>query len=213
MSPRNLKCLQALATRYEKKISPPQKKIGQEEYISWKIMIQIQNCLGWGAKSEKLQKLQSESFFLLEICIHYFLYAGRFQVPPKKITPTLKANSHPKYQFNESPSYMKVLKNGSTHHLGGVNYDLYFFVYFCLFLPSQENYPDSQIIYTVSQEKVLTDVLNKLWFQINVPYKLLQQYKSVDILRIMNIYHNYQLLLVSIKKKNIILSQRELNIN
>ena len=39
--PRNLKYSQALATKYEKKISPPQKKIfvGRREYIPWKIMI------------------------------------------------------------------------------------------------------------------------------------------------------------------------------
>ena len=38
----------------------------------WKIRIQIQTTrmlLQWGNKSEKLQKLQSESFFFLFVCL------------------------------------------------------------------------------------------------------------------------------------------------
>ena len=58
----------------------------------WKIRIQIQTTrmlLQWGNKNEKLQKLQSESFFFcLFVCffkihIHYFLTAS-FKVPPEK---------------------------------------------------------------------------------------------------------------------------------
>ena len=41
-----------------------------------------------GNKSEKLLKLQSESFFLLEIRIHYFLYKEFSSPTRKKIIPT-----------------------------------------------------------------------------------------------------------------------------
>ena len=35
----------------------------------------------------------------------------------KKLTPTESANSHPKSQFDLSPSYLNVLKNGSASPL------------------------------------------------------------------------------------------------
>ena len=79
-----------------------------------------------------------------------FLIKGVFKSHLKKITPTYSASSHPKSQFDLSLSYMNVLKNGSfppfppsPRGRGGANYDLHLF---CLFLPSQENHLDSQII-------------------------------------------------------------------
>ena len=43
----------------------------------------------------------------------FFIYVGNFQVPSKKITPTQSANSHPKSQFDLSPYYINLVKNGS----------------------------------------------------------------------------------------------------
>ena len=49
-------------------------------------------------------------------------YTWSFQVPLEKDHPTLNANSHPKLQFDLSPSYISILKNGSDppHHPGVV---------------------------------------------------------------------------------------------
>ena len=115
--PRNLKYSQALATRYEKEIQPPTKRIfvGREEYIAWKITIQMQtttNQLGYGTKCEKFQKLQSNFFFFCLRYVFTIFYTGSFQVSPKKNHPNLK--SHPTSKFDISPSYMNLLKNGSA---------------------------------------------------------------------------------------------------
>ena len=79
--------------------------------------VQIENTrklLGQVNRSEKLQsELQSKFlFFLFEmICI---FYTGSFPVSPEKTTPTKSANSHPKSQFDLRPSYINLLKNGSS---------------------------------------------------------------------------------------------------
>ena len=39
-----------------------------------------------------------------------FFIQGVFKSHLKKITPTKSANSHPKFQIDQSPSYMNVLK-------------------------------------------------------------------------------------------------------
>ena len=89
--PKKFEIFPAPSCRIQKKFSPPQKKYicGYREYIPWKIMIQIQTTtylLGQGTKSEKLQKFQSESFFLLEICIQFFIQ-GVFKSHLKKSPP------------------------------------------------------------------------------------------------------------------------------
>ena len=51
----------------------------------------------------------------------FFIY-GVFKSHLKKITES--ANSHPKFRFDLSPSYINVLKNGSAPPMGGTNYAL-----------------------------------------------------------------------------------------
>ena len=48
-------------------------------------------------------------------------YTGNFQVPPEKNHPHLKCQFPPKSQFDLSPSYVNILKNGSAPQ-GGANY-------------------------------------------------------------------------------------------
>ena len=43
-----------------------------------------------------------------------FFIEGVFKSHLTKITPTQSANSHPKSQFDQSPYYINVLKNGSA---------------------------------------------------------------------------------------------------
>ena len=43
--------------------------------------------------------------------VRLFFIQGVFKSHLKKIAPTQSANSHPKSQFDVSPSYMNVLKN------------------------------------------------------------------------------------------------------
>ena len=70
---------------------------GLGEYILWKIKLQIQTTrkLIGGPKSEKLLKLQSESFFCLRFAFTSF-YTGNFQVSPEKNHPHLKCKFLPK---------------------------------------------------------------------------------------------------------------------
>ena len=92
---RNLKYSQALATRYEKKISPPTKKIfggrAREVYTmmenndtntDYHKFITLGDQM-WETGEITMGILFS---FLLKICIHYF-YTGSFQVTPKKNDP------------------------------------------------------------------------------------------------------------------------------
>ena len=114
-SPINFKFSQPLATRYKRKLAPDIDG-GGGLYTPWEIGIQRQTTkklLVQGTKSEKRQKLQSESFFLVEIHIHYFYTYWEFSRPTWKITYTQSANSHPKFQYDLSPYYINLLKNGS----------------------------------------------------------------------------------------------------
>ena len=52
-------------------------------------------------------------FYIWDSYLLFFIYVGNFQVPSKKITPTQSANSHPKSQFDLSPYYINLVKNGS----------------------------------------------------------------------------------------------------
>ena len=56
---------------------------------------------------------------MLEIHIHYFFIQRVFKSHLKKISLTQSANFHPKSWFDLSPSYINVLKNGSTQIGGG----------------------------------------------------------------------------------------------
>ena len=85
-----------------------------------------QKLVSLGDQKWEIIKLQLELLllFLLEICILYFFIQAVFKSHLKKITPTQSANSSPKPWFDLSPSYINVLKNGSTpppppHHPGG----------------------------------------------------------------------------------------------
>ena len=76
-SPKKLKYSQPIAPRHIQNQPPTKKIVSRGEYTPWKKIIQIYtttNILVQSTKSEILQKLLTESFLLLEICIHYFLY-------------------------------------------------------------------------------------------------------------------------------------------
>ena len=119
--PKNLKFSQSLTTRQTDRhththththtyththkhthTQPSQKNIflGGGQYMPWKRRIQIQttqNLLVQGTKSEKLQKLQSESFYFFAGDAYLlFFIQGVFKTYLKKVTPTCSANFHPK---------------------------------------------------------------------------------------------------------------------
>ena len=73
----------------------------------------------WGTKSDKLSKLQSESFFWLEIRIHYFLCREFSSSTWKKSPPPKMPILTPKSWLDLSLSYIKILKNGSYPPIGG----------------------------------------------------------------------------------------------
>ena len=66
-----------------------------------------------GQKWETVEITVRISFFCLRF-VFTTSYTGSFQVPPEKITPTQSVNSHQKFQFDLSPSYINLLRNGST---------------------------------------------------------------------------------------------------
>ena len=79
----------------------------------------------------KFVRVGDQNWEIVEITIRIIFFAwdlyslffiqGIFKSHLKKITPTWSANSHPKSQFDLSPSCINVLKNGSVpfpHHPG-----------------------------------------------------------------------------------------------
>ena len=125
-----------------KKFSPPQKN-----YLWVGGVIIMKGDQKW-----EIVEVTIGIFFFVCFCLRFTIfYTGSFQVPHKKITPTYSASSHLKSQFDLSLSYMNVWKMAQSHPPpitqggggGCANYDLHLF---CLFLPSQENHLDSQII-------------------------------------------------------------------
>ena len=79
--------------------SPQKIIVGKGEYITWKRRIQIQTTrklLGQETKSKNCRNCNcKQSFFLLEICIHNFLYR-EFSNPTRKKLPHLKCQFPPK---------------------------------------------------------------------------------------------------------------------
>ena len=101
--PKKFGIFPACSYKTGKKNQPPTHKkylwVGGGGYIPWKIMIQIQsttNLLGQRTKSQKLQKLQSESFFFCLRFVFTIFYRRSFQVLPKKNYPHLKCQFPPK---------------------------------------------------------------------------------------------------------------------
>ena len=75
-----------------------------------------------GDQKREIIEITIGIIFLFEISIHYFFIHGVFKSHMKKITPTSSANSHPKFQFDLSPSYINVLKNEGWG-VGAANYE------------------------------------------------------------------------------------------
>ena len=112
--------------------------------------------------------------FLLEIC------TGSFQVPPKKNHPHLQCQFPPKipiwsksllYECCEKwlspPASPPPITQGRGEG-GGCKLWLTSFLFISAFSGEPSGFPD----YTLSQEKVLADVLNKIWFVISFRGKL-----------------------------------------
>ena len=85
------------------------------EYIPWKIRYKYRLPEIFGVREPK-----GNHFFCLRFVFTIF-YTGNFQVPPEKNHPHLKCQFPPKSQFDLSPSYVNILKNGSAPQ-GGANY-------------------------------------------------------------------------------------------
>ena len=149
-----------------KKFSPPQKN-----YLWVGGVIIMKGDQKW-----EIVEVTIGIFFFVCFCLRFTIfYTGSFQVPHKKITPTYSASSHLKSQFDLSLSYMNVWKMAQSHPPpitqggGGVcKLWLTSFLFISAFSGKPSGFPD----YTLSQEKVSADVVNKIWFIISFRGKL-----------------------------------------
>ena len=110
---------QPIAKRY-KKIWSPSKKI----FLGSGSTVYTMDNNDTNTDCQKVVRVGGQKWEIVEItvrisffCLRFVFttsYTGSFQVPPEKITPSQSANSHQKSQFDLSPSYIKLLRNGST---------------------------------------------------------------------------------------------------
>ena len=113
--PKNLKFCQLLTTRHEKNLAPTKRYLWVEGGVhtmqnmdtntDYKKVVMVGDW-AWEIAENTIRII----FFVWDL-YSLFFKQGAFKSHLKKINPILNANSRPKSQFDQSPSYINYLKN------------------------------------------------------------------------------------------------------